>query len=61
MLYRLSSKHSLCLVAMALTLTILLVRILYGDFLVHQILPVHIRYGFVRGVEGGKRDKAISL
>lgn len=57
----LSGKHTFRLIAVALTLAVLFIGILYGYFLVHQILPIHVRYGFVRGVEGGKRNKAISL
>lgn len=38
----LGGQHSLCLISMSLALAVLLVRVLYGDLLVHEILPVHV-------------------
>ena len=35
-------QHSLCLISVSLALAVLLIRVLYGNLLVHEVLPVHI-------------------
>lgn len=46
---------------MSFTLTILFVRVLDRDFLVHEVLAIHICDGVVRGFEVGEGDEAVTL
>lgn len=57
----LRGQSSFSFITMALTFAVFLVCILHRDFLVHQILAVHIRDGSIRGLKVGKRDESISF
>ena len=46
---------------MTLAFSVFLVSVLDRDFLVHKILTIQVRYGFVRGLEVGERDEPISF
>lgn len=46
---------------MALTLAVLLVGVLDGDFLVHEVLAVHVGNGGIRVFERGEGDEAVAL
>ena len=61
MAFCLRGKLSLCCITMPLAFTILLVRILNGDFLVHQVLPVHSLDSLVRCVEISEGQEAVTF
>jgi hypothetical protein len=54
-------EKSLCRIAMSLAFAILFVGVLHGDFLVGKELAVHVRDGFVRGLEVGEGDEAVAF
>ena len=54
-------QHSLRLITMSLSLTILFVGILHRNLLVHEILTVHIGNGRVGGLEIGEGDETVTL
>jgi hypothetical protein len=43
----LGSEGSFCIVSVSLALAVLLVCVLYGDGLVHEVLAVHVLDGLV--------------
>ena len=57
----LRSEHTFCFIAVAFAFTILLVGVLYTDFLVHEVLPAHICDGIVGGLEVGVGDEAVTF
>lgn len=61
MLPSLRCQHSLCLVTVPFSFSILLVRILDRYFLIHQVLSVHVSYSLVRSLEIRERDESIAL
>lgn len=61
MLASLCGQRSLGFITVSLALSILLVRVLYGDLLVHEILPVHVRDRRIRRLKVAKRDEPITL
>jgi hypothetical protein len=46
---------------MSFSFAIFLVGVLDRDFLVHEVLAVHVGYGVVRGFEVGEGDEAIAF
>ena len=54
-------EHTFCLVSMALSLPILLVRILDRDLLIHHELAVHTGNGAIRRFKVAIGDEAIAL
>lgn len=54
-------EGTLCGVTVAFALAVLLVGVLDGDFLVHEVLAVHVGDGVVGGFKGGKGDEAVTL
>merc|ERR1712225_151603 len=56
-----ASEHTLRLITVSLALAVLLVRVLHGDVLVHQVLAVHVCDGVVGGLEAGVRDEAVAF
>jgi hypothetical protein len=57
----LGGEFALGIVAVALALAVLLVRVLDRDGLVHQVLAVHVLDRLVRGLEVGEGYKAVAL
>ena len=57
----LSCQHTLRLITVTLSLSILLVSVLYTDLLVHEILSVHVRDRIIGSVEVCERDKSVAL
>ena len=47
----LCSEHSLCLISVAVAFAVLLVRVLYRDVLVHEVLVMHVGDCVVGGLE----------
>jgi len=54
MSFSLRCEHSLGLVTMSISLAVFLVGILNRNFLVHEVLAVHVGNGVVRSFEVGK-------
>jgi hypothetical protein len=54
-------QGTLCGVSVTLSLAVLLESVLNGDFLVHEVLAVHVCDGIVRGFEGGEGDESVAL
>jgi hypothetical protein len=50
----LSSKQSFSRVTVPLTLSVLLIRVLDGYLLIHQVLTVHVCNGVIRGFKVGE-------
>lgn len=61
MLLGLGGEHPLGLVAVALALAVLLVRVLHADVLIHEELAVHVVDGIVAGLEAAVADEAVAL
>ena len=55
----LGGEHALGLVAVALAFAVFFVGVLDRDFLVHEVLAVHVGDGFVGGFEVGKGYEAV--
>jgi hypothetical protein len=54
-------QGTLCSVSVAFSLAVLLESVLDGDFLVHEVLAVHVCDGIVRGFEGGEGYESVAL
>lgn len=61
MSFGLGGKHSLRLVTVSFSFTVLLVGVLNRDLFVHEVLAVHVGNGIVRRFEGPERDKAVTF
>jgi hypothetical protein len=59
--FGLGGEHSFGLVAVALALAVLFVRVLHRDLLVHQVLAVHVGDGVVGSFKVGKGDEAVTF
>ena len=59
MFFRLCREGSLGRVAVPFAFAVFFVGVLDGDFAVHEVLAVHIRYSIVGRVEGGVGDEAV--
>jgi hypothetical protein len=59
--FSLSGKHSFRLVTVSLTLSVLLVRVLDRDLLVHEVLAVHVGNGIIGRFKVGERNEPIAL
>ena len=55
------SQGTLCGISVAFSLAVLLEGVLDSDFLVHEVLAVHVCNGIVRGFEGGERNESVAL
>jgi hypothetical protein len=56
-----SSQGTLCGVSVAFSLAVLLECVLDGNFLVHEVLAVHVCDGVVGCFEGGEGDESVAL
>ena len=58
---RLGRQHTFGSVSMSLPLAIFLVRVLDGDFFVHEVLAVHVGDSFIGCFESRERDETVAL
>lgn len=56
-----SSKGTLCSISVTLSFAIFLEGVLDGDFLVHEVLAVHVCDGVVGCFKGGEGNETVAL